>query len=314
LHHGPSPGWTRQVGGWDSPTIVGRIRRYVERVPRDLGDLIPYYCTINEANLRNIPAAPGVDVSPMRWEFPGNPISEWCRGLNLLFVTDKAQQKRACEAHVAMREAIKRTRPKAQFGTTVALLDGQSPGGDKLAKQMWDDLMESVAPYLKGDDFLGVQNYMRLGFLGKRLLPPERELTDMGYECYPEALANVLREASQLGLPLIVTESGYPGEDDTKRIEFIDRVLQGVEACLRDGIDVRGYTYWSLLDNGDWDFDYGKKFGLIAVDHATQHRTVKPSARHLGAIAQRGLGRRTTNAAALSTFELAKEVSRDARG
>lgn len=132
---------------------------------------------------------------------------------------------------------------------------------------------------------------MRLRIGPKGQVPLELEVTQMGYEFFPEALANVLRVASRLGLPLIVTENGYAGDDDTRRIEFIDRALTGVEACLREGIDVRGYTYWSARNNFEWMFGYGPKFGLISVDHATQQRTMKPSARHLGAIARRARGK-----------------------
>ena len=64
------------------------------------------------------------------------------------------------------------------------------------------------------------------------------------------------------------------------------RALEGVLACIADGIDVRGYTYWSLLDNFEWAFGYGPTFGLVDVDRMTQERTVKPSARWLGAVAR----------------------------
>ncbi len=186
LHHNTSPPWTMPVGGWESPTIVGRIGRYVERVVRDLGDLIPYYCTINEANLRDVLAASGGVGNLPSWIEGASRMGATAVILNLVnpcfpSVTDKAK-KRTCEAHVAMREAIKRTRPKAQVGITLALLDGQSQGGDELAKQMWDDLMYSFAPYLKGDDFLGVQNYMRFVRFQKGLVPPEREVTETGCE------------------------------------------------------------------------------------------------------------------------------------
>jgi len=66
--------------------------------------------------------------------------------------------------------------------------------------------------------------------------------------------------------------------DDAQRIEFVDRALAGVARCLNDGIDVRGYFYWSMLDNFEWLFGSGPKFGLIAVDRTTQRCIVKPSA------------------------------------
>jgi beta-glucosidase len=191
---------------------------------------------------------------------------------------------------VATREALKRARPNAQVGLTLALVDVQSRGGEQMARQIWDSILYSFAPYLKDDDFLGVQNYSRVLVGPNGPLPPELEVTQMGYEFYPEALAGVLRDTSKLGLPLIVTENGVATDDDSRRVEFIDRALAGVEACLRAGIDVRGYTYWSAMDNFEWMMGYGMRFGLVSVDRATQQRTAKPSAEHLGAIARQARG------------------------
>jgi beta-glucosidase len=83
-----------------------------------------------------------------------------------------------------------------------------------------------------------------------------------------------------------VTENGIGTTDDTERLDYVRRALKGVAHCLQDGIDVRGYYYWSLLDNFEWVYGYGPQFGLIAVDRQTQLRTVKPSANYLGAIAR----------------------------
>jgi len=103
----------------------------------------------------------------------------------------------------------------------------------------------------------------------------------------PEALEATIRcAASVTGIPVIVTENGIATADDTRRIEYIQRALQGVANCLKDGLDVRGYIYWSALDNFEWMQGYRPTFGLIAVDRETQKRTVKPSARWLGAVAR----------------------------
>jgi beta-glucosidase len=314
LHHFTSPRWTMRLGGWESPDIVGRFARYAERVARDLGDLVPYWCTINEANLPKLlavmmstqqaaahdsaPSAP-VGAEPMLRDPRSTPWWQECarcmgvaaEQLNpFLFSTSPAATKNVCEAHAAAREALRRARLDARVGITLALVDVQSRGGDEAARRIWDDLLYSYAPYLRGDDFLGVQNYSRVLLGPNGPLPPELELTQMGYEFYPEALAGVLRETHKLGLPLIVTENGVATDDDARRVEFIDRALAGVEACLGEGIDVRGYTYWSALDNYEWMMGYKMRFGLISVDRATQQRTVKHSARHLGAIARSARG------------------------
>jgi beta-glucosidase len=88
-------------------------------------------------------------------------------------------------------------------------------------------------------------------------------------------------------VPVYVTENGIATEDDARRAEYIRRALAGLRNCLADGVDVRGYFHWSLLDNFEWNFGYRPKFGLVAVNRETFERTVKPSARLLGEIARR---------------------------
>jgi beta-glucosidase len=134
-----------------------------------------------------------------------------------------------------------------------------------------------------------VQTYSRARFGPAGPLPPEDgvELTQMGYEFWPDALEATIRHtAAVTGRPIIVTENGIGTTDDTRRVAYVKRALQGVLNCLKDGIDVRGYTYWSAMDNYEWMLGYRPTFGLIAVDRETQQRTVKPSARWLGSIAR----------------------------
>jgi beta-glucosidase len=128
---------------------------------------------------------------------------------------------------------------------------------------------------------------MRVGPDGA--LGPEEgvEVTQMGYEFWPEALEGTIRNAWERtgNVPIFVTENGLSTEDDTRRVEFVRRALASVKRCLDDGIEVLGYTYWSALDNFEWVEGYRPKFGLIAVDRETFVRTPKPSARWLGAVA-----------------------------
>ena len=71
-----------------------------------------------------------------------------------------------------------------------------------------------------------------------------------------------------------------------KAVGYTRRALAGLQRCLADGIDVRGYIHWSLLDNFEWIMGYRPKFGLIEVDRETQRRAIKPSAYYLGEIAR----------------------------
>ena len=105
----------------------------------------------------------------------------------------------------------------------------------------------------------------------------------MDYEFYPEGLEHVIRKvAEDFKGDLIVTENGIATADDGRRQAFIETALSGVAACLADGLPVKGYLYWSLMDNFEWQKGFSMTFGLIAVDRTTQERTVKPSLALLG--------------------------------
>ena len=140
----------------------------------------------------------------------------------------------------------------------------------------------------RDDDFVGIQTYGRTVFGPVGVMPaPEGAATNqMGEEIYPEALEATIREAASVaGIPVIVTENGLATDDDSQRLAYLRTAVAGVASCLADGIDVRGYIAWTAFDNFEWIFGYGPKFGLIAVDRATQERTPKESAKFLGSLA-----------------------------
>ena len=199
-----------------------------------------------------------------------------------------------CEAHRLARAAIRDLCPQVKVGLTLSLHDLQpQPGGEEYAASEWADEFTHYLPTIEGDDFLGVQNYTRtlVGAQGDLPVPEGAKTTQMGYEFYPEALEHVIRAVAQeFHGDLIVTENGIATDDDTRRVEFIDRALAGVERCLADGIPVKGYCYWSLMDNFEWQKGYSMCFGLIACDRATQVRTPKPSLAHLGSYVKKPLG------------------------
>jgi beta-glucosidase len=110
----------------------------------------------------------------------------------------------------------------------------------------------------------------------------------MGYEYWPQALEGTIRYAAEKArVPVIVTENGIGTDDDAQRVDYYREALSALVRCLEDGIDVRGYYAWSLLDNFEWLFGYEPHFGIVSVDRETQERTPKPSARLLGDVARR---------------------------
>jgi beta-glucosidase len=128
------------------------------------------------------------------------------------------------------------------------------------------------------------------GRAGQPMVDPRDGIrrTQMGYEYRPEAVAATVRRVAEVlpGKPIVVTEHGVATADDAERIEFIDRGLAALHKTIEDGIPLQGYIHWSAFDNFEWASGYAMEFGLIAVDRATQVRSPKPSAGHLGAIAR----------------------------
>jgi beta-glucosidase len=129
---------------------------------------------------------------------------------------------------------------------------------------------------------------MRVGPSGALAAEEGVALTQMGYEFWPQALEAVIRRAWDLtdGTPVLVTENGIGTDNDSDRIAFVTDALLGVRRCLDDRIDVRGYVYWSLLDNFEWVLGYAPTFGLVAVDRGNFERRPKPSAAWLGSVAR----------------------------
>jgi beta-glucosidase len=114
-------------------------------------------------------------------------------------------------------------------------------------------------------------------------------MTPMGYEFWPDCVGATVRRAAEMtGLPVVVTENGISAADDAERIEYVTAALQSLHKAMADGIDVRGYVLWSLLDNFEWAFGYAQQFGLVEVDRSTFTRTPKPSASFYGAVARTG--------------------------
>lgn len=319
LLHFTSPKWLITKGGWESDETPAYFARYTRYVIERLGNELHYVCTINEANM-------GVQVAAIAKRYKQQMMSKMQAGktdgtvqmgLNLekMIANQKEAEKErmeifgvpktecftsprtphgdeiVMEAHKAARTVIRELAPHIQVGLTLSLHDIQPlPGGEENAAKEWADEFTHYLPAIEGDDFLGVQNYTRTRMDASGSLPtPEgSELTQMDYEFYPEALEHVIRKvAKEFHGSLIVTENGIATADDTRREVFIKSALSGVNACLTDGIPIKGYMYWSLMDNFEWQKGYSMTFGLIAVDRTTQKRMPKPSLSLLGSFCQR---------------------------
>ena len=297
FHHFTAPLWFTRDGGWEDASSIDRFARYCEKAGRALGDVIDYACTINEANIpimvTMMREAVGIRGGGKR-ERALAEAARLCGGEAGKFApylsgNGHAAAPNLIAAHRKSYDVLK-THIDGPVGMTVAMNEFQAvEGGEKLRDMANRAINDQFLESLKGDDYVGVQTYTRVRFAKDTVLPPPdgAERTQMGYEFYPEALEATIRQAARVsGCPVIVTENGIGTEDDTRRIEYTRRALEGCLRCLGDGIDLRGYIHWSMLDNYEWLEGYRPKFGLVAVDRATQARTPKPSAYWLGGVAK----------------------------
>lgn len=296
-HHFTSPRWLISQGGWQNMETAAKFARYSQKVTRHLGDLIEAVCTINEVNIPRMAA--------LMWLGDGHDESFIQQAAQALHTTPEqfapfmfagtAQERDVIlAAHHQARAAIKAERhgsqPPLPVGLTIAMQDMQAvPGGEAVRDKMRWELQDVYLEAAREDDFIGVQTYSRERYSADGNLGPEEgvELTQMGYEFWPQAIGATLRRAHEVaGVPMMVTENGMGTTDDGRRQAYYQTALQNVAACLEDGLDIRGYFAWSAFDNFEWMMGYRPTFGIIAVDRSTQQRTVKPSARWLSKVAQ----------------------------
>ncbi len=298
FHHFTSPRWFALDGGWLEPRAADRFARYCERAAKALSGGIAFACTINEANLPLMITHHGELARGTPFRLPRR-VAEAVTGLggdparfgSFLFADANKTTPNFLAAHKKGRDAIKGAGCSAPAGITLAVQDYQAePGGEAMAATLDHHINGQFFDAVRGDDFVGVQSYSRTRVGAQGPLPAAHgaEVTQMGYEFYPQALEATIRNAAAVSrCPILVTENGIGTEDDTRRLAYTRQALEGVQRCLADGIDVRGYIHWSMLDNFEWTLGYRPKFGLIAVDRATQTRTPKPSAHWLGEVAKR---------------------------
>jgi len=274
FHHFTTPRWLAARGGWAEPRVADAFARFCERAARALAPVMRRACTINEPN---IVALHGYQTGVFP---PGRREPALRRVVGDHF----------CEAHRKAVDAIRTAAPDVPVGLTLSMADYQAVAGgearrDQIVRSMEDVFLDAT----EGDDFVGVQVYTRerVGPDGLAGNEPGVPVLPMGYEYWPQALEACLRRAweyTEGEVPLLVTENGIGTDDDDQRIDYVADSLAGVLRCIADGVDVRGYTYWSLLDNFEWAFGYGPRFGMVDVDRTTFARTPKPSAAWLAQV------------------------------
>ncbi|MDU5963678.1 MAG: family 1 glycosylhydrolase [Actinomyces sp.] len=275
LHHFTNPHWFTEAGGWLADDAIECFERYVDFL-RPLLGMAEWVCTINEPNMvamTHVRDDRELTAGPMRE--PDGEISE-----------------RLVIAHRRCREHLTEF-PSIRSGWAVATQAFHAvPGAEREMKEYEYPRENFFLEAGEGDDFLGVQAYLRT-FIGKEgplPVPEGAETTLTGWEYFPEALELGVRNAwsCSKGTPIFVTENGIATANDQRRIDYTSTALAGLHKCIQDGIKVFGYLHWSLLDNYEWG-SYRPTFGLVSWDPSTFERRIKRSGEWFGSVARRGV-------------------------
>jgi len=296
LCHFTTPRWFAAAGGWTNDRSPALFARYCDRAIRHLGQGIRYVTTFNEPN--NALLLQSVLPAPF-WQALRTTLANCAKASggthftvgNTVLPEDVASITRnMLAAHALGKQAIKAVLPHLPVGVTLAILDDQAVGADSVRDARRETFYGPWLRAASNDDYVGVQNYERAVWdhAGKLPTPPGVPTNYVGVEVYPASLANAVRYAyEQAKVPILVTEHGVATPDDRLRVNLIPAALTHLKAAIDDGIPVKGYIQWSLIDNYEWGGDERAQFGIAKVDRQTFRRTPKPSAGVLSAIAAR---------------------------
>jgi len=282
MNHFASPHWFAAKAGWLNPKAPELFAEYCAEVAKRLGSKVDYIVTFNEPNISqllgtfNLPAfVAEANARTLKTAAETAGVDRY-RTSNVMMEEDYVPYGKAMElGHAAAVKAIKAVLPNKPVGLSIAMLDDdlETPDTDPTVRDAKREFV--YGPWLrlaKHDDFMGVQNYERLVYDANGPLPAPADARKTGFGNLLDAtsLANCIEYAHSItGKPIMVTEHGVNSEDDTDREWIITESLKHVLDIIEKGVPVWGYTHWSFLDNFEWIFGYGPKFGLCEVDRKT---------------------------------------------
>ena len=293
--HATTPRWFAARGAWNNPESPDLFARFCDRAARHLAHGIAYALTLNEpANPANQTNAYPPFEALMRANNAAAGKACGSPGFRAGVMTDPDEvaiaQTHLLAAHKVGKAAIKAARGDLPVGFSLALEDDEAIGEHSVRDAKRTLFYGAWIEAAKSDDFIGVQNYDRVLWDDKGVAPPPAgaKLNMVKREIYPPSLANAVRYAhAATGVPILVTEHGMITNVDADRARFIPAALIELQKVIAEGVPLKGYIHWSLMDNFEWFLGYAAKYGLCSVDRATFARTPKPSAGVLGAIARR---------------------------
>jgi len=305
LLHFTLPRWIADRGGVAAPDFPARFARFAAEAARRLGPRVDLWCVLNEPNVQM---------------YLGYVVGTWPPGRQSPAEAVKAFEG-LLRSHALAARVLRAGDPGAQVGVAINLVDFEPASRwslpDWLASRLSADAfdwafydsirsgrirfktpgfpsIDDPLPALQDSaDWFGVNYYTRhlirfapraVGFVSVR--PGPGAQNDLGWEIRPEGLLRLLRAASsRYRLPLYVTENGIADAAGNRRGAYVRSHVYALERALAEGIPVRGYFHWSLLDNFEWAEGFAPRFGLYRVDYSTLDRSPAGGAETFTALA-----------------------------
>jgi beta-glucosidase len=315
LHHFTHPLWFERLGGFEKEENIKHFVEFSKLVFTRWHDRVRYWVTLNEPNVFvingyfNTVFPPGKSDSKLGAEVLKNMLKAHVEVYKTLKAVNRPSSVVSSEKNEGQMTNDKGQ--NVQIGLAVSIFQFEPYrrwhlGDWEIARISSDTFNESVLGFFRTGtmnfyvpfdvnltytdseapqniDFIGVNYYSHYAYKfdfdfkkATQSLAVEGEtMTDMPYTIYPEGIYRAIRDVSTLKKPIIITENGISDAKDDRRANYINQSLYAVSKAIDDGYDVRGYYYWSLMDNFEWAEGYTQKFGLYEVNLQTQERKLR---------------------------------------
>ncbi len=293
LHHFTNPAWFQTRSPWHRSLSIEKFLRYAERMANTLTG-VRFWLTFNEPYVILLGGYMDGCTPPGMRDIPRSLLALkhifTAHGKAYDIIHTAVPDAQVSMAHnMSVFAAWKKWNPldrllkkTANYFYNHSIINAFQTGVF-IIKFPFSRPVEIEIPIKGKLDFFGINYYTRVHLrfnpfkkMGVELKYNDRDghgMTNMGWEIHPRGLEKVLRYASRIDLPLYITENGIASHDTEEKVKYMKKHVDVVERCLRDGLNVKGYYYWTLLDNYEWLQGLDARFGLYRVDFETLTRS-----------------------------------------
>lgn len=298
LHHFTQPRWFDDKGGWEARRNIQYFVSFAQRLFSELGAEVPLWCTINEPEVFTTQGwfvgmfPPGKKDALLVARVLANLLEAHSRVYHSLKLMPGGDQ-----VQIGLVKNIFQFDPLRRHSLpdwiachyldqvfNESILQALQTGHFEVSIPGLVAYERAIPKLAAAGDFIGLNYYSHFHVKTQlsATMPfdmvqrPSDLATDMPYAVYAEGFHRALLRIDQLDLPVYVTENGIADARDDRRELFIRRYLYALSKAWQDGVDVRGYFYWTLVDNFEWSEGWHMCFGLYHLDRDTQERTLRP--------------------------------------